>query len=102
MLWQIWKSHNWVVFEGVQYQIDILIRQFEVQVRERVAGTDPRRLNGEVQDDRLSIINNNVAQGMNWVCYFDGAMGHGSHSAISIVLRGMDGVVVSAKRSFIK
>ncbi|CAL1377510.1 unnamed protein product [Linum trigynum] len=34
VLWRIWRSRNWVVFEGKQFGIPALMRQFHQQVQE--------------------------------------------------------------------
>ncbi|CAL1376352.1 unnamed protein product [Linum trigynum] len=44
ILWKIWRSRNWVVFEGKQFGILALMRQYHQQVGEWLSlPNDPRR-----------------------------------------------------------
>ncbi|CAL1390172.1 unnamed protein product [Linum trigynum] len=82
ILWRIWRSRNWVVFEGKQFGIPALMRQFNQQYEEWVglpANQAPRaqapimRSTAQLDDSHL-------------VCMWDGATKGGSHSAGGMVL----------------
>ncbi|CAL1403043.1 unnamed protein product [Linum trigynum] len=82
VLWRIWRSHNWIVFEGKQFGFPALMRQFHQQYEERVrlpvdrappVALPTTRNLGPVGDDRV-------------VCMWDGATRSGSHSAGGMVL----------------
>ncbi|CAL1376376.1 unnamed protein product [Linum trigynum] len=82
ILWRIWRSRNWVIFEGKQFGIPALMRQFHQQYEEWVGlpvDQQPRmscqvvQPGTHVDDSRL-------------VCMWDGATRRGSHSAGGMVL----------------
>ncbi|CAL1409387.1 unnamed protein product [Linum trigynum] len=91
VLWRIWKSRNWVVFEGKQFAFVALVRQFQQQVDEwmRVPG-DPspgrvvRVWQAPVPQEEVGV-----------VCRWDGATRTGSHSAGGMVL-SVDGGILRA------
>ncbi|CAL1408755.1 unnamed protein product [Linum trigynum] len=92
VLWRIWRSRNWVVFEGKQYGFPALMRQLSQQVEEWVGlprdATQPRR-EGIGQSGLLN-------PGAGIVCQWDGATRKGSHSAGGWVLYDMAGAVFLA------
>ncbi|CAL1381420.1 unnamed protein product [Linum trigynum] len=82
ILWRIWRSRNWVVFEGKQFGIPTLMLKFNQQYEEWVglpANQAPRvqitmmQSTSQVGDSHL-------------VCMWDGATKGGSHSAGGMVL----------------
>ncbi|CAL1400065.1 unnamed protein product [Linum trigynum] len=82
MLWRIWKSRNWVVFEGKQFGFSALMRQFHQQCEEweRVSA-------GRVEQGPRPILHPpGLAWGSSMVCMRDGATRAGSHSAGGMVL----------------
>ncbi|CAL1400672.1 unnamed protein product [Linum trigynum] len=96
LLWRVWKSHNWVVFEGCQYQREVLRNQWVTPVEEwkRMRSVEEDRHQGRRQVAPLAPLR--FPQGVSWVCSFDGAVREASHSAVGIVLQGPYGVVVRA------
>ncbi|CAL1361507.1 unnamed protein product [Linum trigynum] len=82
ILWRIWRSRNWVVFEGKQFGIPALMRQFNQQVEEWMglpADQAPR-----VQLPIMRATSH--LDGAHWVCMWDGATKSGSHSTGGMVL----------------
>ncbi|CAL1414621.1 unnamed protein product [Linum trigynum] len=93
VLWRIWRSRNWVVFEGKQFGIPALMRQFHQQYEEWLAlPADGRPMvrslvvpaEAAVGDSRL-------------ICRWDGATKSGSHSAGGMVLLTPDRMLLLAK-----
>ncbi|CAL1362601.1 unnamed protein product [Linum trigynum] len=82
ILWRIWRSRNRVVFEGKQFGIPALMRQFYQQYEEWMglpADQAPR-----VQ---LPIMpSTSHLDDSHWVCMWDGATKSGSHPASRMVL----------------
>ncbi|CAL1356788.1 unnamed protein product [Linum trigynum] len=82
VLWRIWRSRNWVVFEGKQFGISALMRQFHQQYEEWVS----------LSSDQASRVPIPLMQptahvgDSHLVCMWDGATKGGSHSAGGIVL----------------
>ncbi|CAL1376121.1 unnamed protein product [Linum trigynum] len=82
ILWRIWRSRNWVVFEGKQFGLLALMRQFHQQYEEWVplpVEPSPR------SSFPVSQHQSPVAAGST-VCMWDGATKSGSHSAGGIVI----------------
>ncbi|CAL1409682.1 unnamed protein product [Linum trigynum] len=96
LLWRMWKSRNWMVFEGCQYTREVLRNQWMVQVEEWQRGTRIAEARSQTQGVRMPVDPERPPLGVSWVCSFDGAVSQASHSAVGIVLKGADGVVVSA------
>ncbi|CAL1355890.1 unnamed protein product [Linum trigynum] len=90
VLWRIWRSRNWVVFEGKQFGVPVLLRQFHQQVEEwvhlpveSVSRSVPPlpRTSGSALADAV-------------VCQWDGATSHRTHSAGGFVLFNSTGDVL--------
>ncbi|CAL1406389.1 unnamed protein product [Linum trigynum] len=81
ILWRIWRSRIWVVFEGKQFGIPALMRQQYEEWVGLPVDQQPRmsfqviQPGTRVDDSRL-------------VCMWDGATRRGSHSAGGMVLCG--------------
>ncbi|CAL1361259.1 unnamed protein product [Linum trigynum] len=86
VLWRIWKSRNWVVFEGKQFGFPALLRQYHQQLGEWVSL--PREGMGCNPVDCIPRVPH-APQGT-IVCRWDGAVRYGSHSARGVVLLGPD------------
>ncbi|CAL1387091.1 unnamed protein product [Linum trigynum] len=93
VLWRIWRSRNWVVFEGKQFGFPALMRQFSQQYEEWMGlpievpsmpppPTVPR--------------SDGPGQAAGFICQWDGATRKGSHSAGGMVLRSPAGEVLMA------
>ncbi|CAL1399381.1 unnamed protein product [Linum trigynum] len=82
VLWRIWKSRNWVVFEGKQFGFPALMRQFHQQCEEWERVPVDRVVPGS----RPSLHPPDLAGGFTMVCMWDGATRAGSHSAGGMVL----------------
>ncbi|CAL1410227.1 unnamed protein product [Linum trigynum] len=85
VLWRIWRSRNWVVFEGKQVGFPALMRQFHQQFEEWVSLP---------KDPCTSPPNPHSApdppgNGSSLVCLWDGATRKGSHAAGGMVLLGV-------------
>ncbi|CAL1378948.1 unnamed protein product [Linum trigynum] len=84
ILWRIWRSRNWVVFEGKQYRVDALMRQFSQQFEEWVRlpvdkpvwGPAGAGVHLAAQVDSPAVV----------ICGWDEATRRGSHSAGGVVL----------------
>ncbi|CAL1407013.1 unnamed protein product [Linum trigynum] len=94
-LWRIWRSRNRVVFEGKQFGIPALMRQFHQQFEEWVGlpvDQTPRvqilmmQPTTQVGDSHL-------------VCMWDGATRSGSHSAGGMVLFDPERTLLLARGS---
>ncbi|CAL1377793.1 unnamed protein product [Linum trigynum] len=101
LLWRIWKSRNWVVFDHVQYAIPRLVRQYESQVREWLAVVQPAqrqqesgRLGGEMTGGGWP---RQVPDVIQYSCFVDGAVAPGSHGAGGLVVRDAMGSVCFVK-----
>ncbi|CAL1388801.1 unnamed protein product [Linum trigynum] len=99
ILWRIWRSRNWVVFEGKQYGFPALMRQFSQQVEEWVG------LPLEASSPLILIPERNHAGSVEpdngIVCHWDGATRKGSHSAGGWVLYdGMGNVLLASGVQF--
>ncbi|CAL1375500.1 unnamed protein product [Linum trigynum] len=93
ILWRIWRSQNWVVFEGNQFGIPALMRQFHQQYEEWVSlSTGP--VPTSIMPARVSL---NPAGDNRVVCLWDGATKRGSHSAGGMVLLNPDRAILLAK-----
>ncbi|CAL1387380.1 unnamed protein product [Linum trigynum] len=82
ILWRIWRSRNWVVFEGKQYTIPVLMRQYNQQYEEWVrvpGGQIPPAVCPRVQQPVP--VDPCVP-----VCMWDGATRSGSHAAGGMVI----------------
>ncbi|CAL1353289.1 unnamed protein product [Linum trigynum] len=98
LLWRIWRSRNWVVFEGKQFGFPALMRQFHQQYEEWV------RL---PLDKGPSVFNQirvpaggphlHPAGEDSIVCMWDGTVRRGSHSAGGMVLLTPTREVLMAK-----
>ncbi|CAL1383383.1 unnamed protein product [Linum trigynum] len=98
LLWRIWKSRNWVVFEHIQYDLTCLVRQFEMQVREWMAFVQPEQV--PVLQRRISSGGRGPVQlhlALPFSCYVDGAVAPGSHGAGGLVIRDGMGRVCMVK-----
>ncbi|CAL1406463.1 unnamed protein product [Linum trigynum] len=92
ILWRIWKSRNWVVFEGKQFGVQALMRQYNQQVNEWLRlPPDPKAPMLAVQPSPLVTVE---AEGP--VCRWDGAVRKGSHAAGGMVVLCEAGVVLWA------
>ncbi|CAL1354917.1 unnamed protein product [Linum trigynum] len=92
VLWRIWRSRNWVVFEGKQFGIPALIRQFNQQFEEWVSLPidRPQPLLAPLPGPQ-SLVSTGQAS-----CRWDGATMSGSHSAGGMVLVDANGDPVLA------
>ncbi|CAL1408963.1 unnamed protein product [Linum trigynum] len=91
LLWRIWKSRNWVVFDHVQYSVSTLVRQYEAQVREWLASMQPsqdQRMPGQVSRGLAE-----VGRVLSFSCFVDGAAAPGSHGEGGLVVRDAMGRV---------
>ncbi|CAL1376390.1 unnamed protein product [Linum trigynum] len=82
ILWRIWRSRNWVVFEGKQFGVPVLLRQFHQQVEEWVRLPVEPVSRSLLPLPRMS----KSAQADAVVCQWDGATSHGTHSAGGFVI----------------
>ncbi|CAL1411126.1 unnamed protein product [Linum trigynum] len=82
ILWRIWRSRNWVVFEGKQFGIPALMRQFHQQYEEWVGLSvdQPTRISCPVVQPGTQVVDSRL------VCMWDGPTRRGSHSAGGMVL----------------
>ncbi|CAL1399702.1 unnamed protein product [Linum trigynum] len=92
VLWRIWKSRNWVVFDGKQFGILSLLRQYHQQLREWTSL--PRDVVAGAQAGVTPL--GSSARQASLICRWDDAVQRGSHSAGGMVMLGLDGVVVGA------
>ncbi|CAL1361780.1 unnamed protein product [Linum trigynum] len=84
VLWRIWKSRNWVVFEGKQFGFPTLMRQFHQQCAEWERLPAERATPG-----RNPVLHSpGLPEVSSLVCMWDGATRAGSHSAGGMVLLG--------------
>ncbi|CAL1387308.1 unnamed protein product [Linum trigynum] len=83
VLWRIWRSRNWVVFEGKQFGFPALMRQFHQQYEEWMALplAGPMHVSCPTGSHQLAPV---AADSI--VCMWDGATKSGCHSAGGIVL----------------
>ncbi|CAL1396341.1 unnamed protein product [Linum trigynum] len=82
-LWRIWRSRNWVVFEGKQFSIPALLRQYNQQVGEWLGLPREPQSPSSHLPDRPTV----VVSGLGGpVCRWDGVVRRGSHSAGGMVL----------------
>ncbi|CAL1357044.1 unnamed protein product [Linum trigynum] len=93
VLWRIWRSRNWVVFEGKQFGIPALMRQFHQQVQEWIGL--PRNL--PVQQARPPAPIVNAAGTDTAICMWDGAVRLGSHAAWGMTILNSAREVILAK-----
>ncbi|CAL1354012.1 unnamed protein product [Linum trigynum] len=93
VLWQIWRSRNWVVFEGKQFGIVALMRQFHQQVQEW--SSLPRDQNDQLVRPPSPIVR--YAGDATAICMWDGAVRLGSHAAGGMVILNYDRAVILAK-----
>ncbi|CAL1383578.1 unnamed protein product [Linum trigynum] len=83
ILWRIWRSRNWVVFEGKQFSIPVLLRQYNQQVGEWLdLPRDPQSPSALLPDRPIGLASESGGP----VCRWDGAVRRGSHSAGGMVL----------------
>ncbi|CAL1375609.1 unnamed protein product [Linum trigynum] len=88
LLWRIWKSRNWVVFDQVQFGMSTLVRQFEEQVREWLALIESGNYK-QVQEQQGRGESGGVKglqPAMPYCCFVDGAVLDGSHGAGGMVV----------------
>ncbi|CAL1383817.1 unnamed protein product [Linum trigynum] len=83
ILWRIWRSRNWVVFEGKQFGFPTLLRQFHQQYEEWVRLPVDRVLQSPAPVGGSTRLGD---KGGGVVCMWDGAVRPDSHSAGGIVL----------------
>ncbi|CAL1405295.1 unnamed protein product [Linum trigynum] len=82
VLWRIWRSRNWVIFEGKQFGIPALMRQFNQQVEDWIRlPVDPVLQAFTPAPTHLSPRGSSSV-----VCMWDGATWNGSHAAGGMVL----------------
>ncbi|CAL1408424.1 unnamed protein product [Linum trigynum] len=94
ILWRIWRSRNWVVFEGKQFGIEALMRQFHQQYEEWV------RLPVDKGRTLLAPVEEGIGMdgiGGEVICQWDGGIRPGSHAAGGIVLLSPDRMVLLVK-----
>ncbi|CAL1395295.1 unnamed protein product [Linum trigynum] len=91
VLCRIWRSRNWVVFDGKQFSIPALMRQFNQRLQEWVTLS----VDTLVQSASPSI--NSIGPGGSTlaICMWDGTTCRGSHSAGKMVILGPDREVLS-------
>ncbi|CAL1401342.1 unnamed protein product [Linum trigynum] len=82
ILWRIWRSRNWVVFEGKQFGFPGLLRQYNQQYEEWVGLPVDRHPRSAVAPISQPVL----AGGDRMVCMWDGATRRGSHAAGGFVL----------------
>ncbi|CAL1383175.1 unnamed protein product [Linum trigynum] len=82
ILWRIWRSRNWVVFEGKQFDFPALMRQYSQQYEEWVGLPVDRGPPPRVSPPTQPAL---VGEGT-LVCMWDGATRRGSHSAGGFVV----------------
>ncbi|CAL1405070.1 unnamed protein product [Linum trigynum] len=82
ILWRIWRSRNWVVFEEKQFGIQVLMRQFVQQYEEWIR-LPARSIS---QGPPPSSDRANTDSDPRMICRWDGATRRGSHSAGGMVL----------------
>ncbi|CAL1408915.1 unnamed protein product [Linum trigynum] len=85
VLWRIWRSRNWVVFEGKQFGFPALMRQFHQQYEEWVR-LPKDRISREVPPVPNGGQSRGIARTGSLVCMWDGAVRRGSHAAGGAVL----------------
>ncbi|CAI0429775.1 unnamed protein product, partial [Linum tenue] len=86
LLWRIWRSRNWVVFEGKQFGLPVLLRQYHQQVQEWIRlPLDPELgLHFPIPPPGQTAMMSSVT------CMWDGATKSGSHAAGGIVLNDLE------------
>ncbi|CAL1383392.1 unnamed protein product [Linum trigynum] len=87
LLWRIWRSRNWVVFEGKQFGFPVLMRQFQQQYEEWIRlpiNTSPGLSPLAAEPSKSNLMG--LGGGNRVVCMWDGAVWRGSHSAGGVVL----------------
>ncbi|CAL1378162.1 unnamed protein product [Linum trigynum] len=82
VLWRIWRSRNWVVFEGKQFGIPALMQKFSQQYEEWVS----LPLDQSLPSPRTSIPLAPPVGDTRVVCFWDGATRQGAPSAGGMVL----------------
>ncbi|CAL1401222.1 unnamed protein product [Linum trigynum] len=82
ILWRIWRSRNWVVFEGKQFDFPALMRQYSQQYEEWVGLPVDRGPPSRVSPPTQPAL---VGEGT-LVCMWDGATRRGSHSSGGFVV----------------
>ncbi|CAL1377979.1 unnamed protein product [Linum trigynum] len=94
VLWRIWRSRNWVVFEGKQFGFPALMRQFSQQYEEWVGlpADEPPMLSPPMVPQ-----SGVPSQAAGVACQWDGATRKGSYSAGGMVLLSPSGDVLMAK-----
>ncbi|CAL1384042.1 unnamed protein product [Linum trigynum] len=93
ILWRIWRSRNWVVFEGKQFAIPALMRQFHQQVQEWLSL--PRDQTVQIDPTPAPTIMFDGADTA--ICMWDGAVRLGSHAAEGMVILNSERAVILAK-----
>ncbi|CAL1401608.1 unnamed protein product [Linum trigynum] len=90
VLWRIWRSQNWVVLEGKQFGIPVLLCQFHQQYQEWVRLPVDLCLRAAPP---LGVLGNaNLSHSI--TCMWDGLTSSGSHSAGGIVIKDFTGHVL--------
>ncbi|CAL1400383.1 unnamed protein product [Linum trigynum] len=84
ILWRIWRSRNWVVFEGKQFGFPALMRQFQQQYEEWARL--PMDKSSPVVSRHEPLLSALGREEEGVVCQWDGAVRAGSHSAGGVVL----------------
>ncbi|CAL1360786.1 unnamed protein product [Linum trigynum] len=93
ILWRIWRSRSWVVFEGKQFGIPTLMRQFNQQYEEWVG----------LPIDQVPSVTCPLVQpatpvgDSRLVCMWDGVTKSGSHSAGGMVILTPERMLLLAK-----
>ncbi|CAL1359430.1 unnamed protein product [Linum trigynum] len=82
ILWRIWRSRNWVVFEGKQLDFPALMRQYNQQYEEWVGLPVDRGPRSTVSPPPHPSLGGEGRM----VCMWDGATRMGSHSAGGFVV----------------
>ncbi|CAL1372837.1 unnamed protein product [Linum trigynum] len=93
ILWRIWRSRNWVVFEGKKFGIPALMRQFNQQYEKWVGLPVDQVPRAQAPTMRSAT----QLDGSQFVCMWDGATRGGSHSAGGMVLFGPGRTLLMAR-----
>ncbi|CAL1377780.1 unnamed protein product [Linum trigynum] len=90
VLWRIWRSRNWVVFEGKQFGIPALMRQYHQQYQEWIGLLVSRSQGGPVPPE-VEIPHCPM------ICLWDGATMAASHSVGGMFVKNHLGDVLIAR-----
>ncbi|CAL1406384.1 unnamed protein product [Linum trigynum] len=92
LLWRIWKSRNWVSFEGKLILIPQLMRQYHQQLHERVSLPEDR-----LAPDRHPLQHNLEVVDLTYVVMWDEAVRADSHSVGGLIIKDGGGPVLLAR-----